>query len=170
MRQGIRPLVLRLSAKLGITGERLERAQLAWALLRDNDTGLVQHVRREVGMVDSDVVLNCTNIARVFSLEGHSGGSASIVIPWIERALSWEPIAPLTGDANEWEDRSEISGEPLWQNRRCSRVFKDGTGACYDVNGKVFREPSGACYTNGKSRVPVTFPYVPMTEYVECDA
>lgn len=170
MNRPYRPLVLRLSAMLGITGERLERAHLAWALLRGSDTGLVQHVRREVAMVDSDVVLNCTNIARVFCLEGHSGGSASVVIPWIERSLSWEPIAPLTGADDEWEDISDISGEPLWQNRRCARVFKDGAGACYDVRGLVFREPSGACYTNGKSRTPVVFPYTPRTEYVECDA
>ena len=150
--------------------ERFERVKLAWAILCGADTPLVHHIRREVGRIDSDVVLNCTNIARVFSLEGHSGGSASIVIPWIERALSWEPIAPLTGEADEWEDRTEISGYPLWQNKRCSRVFKDAEGACYDVNGKVFREPDGACYTNGQSRTTVVFPYTPRTEYVGCEA
>ena len=146
--------------------EFMERAQLAWAILWAKDTELVKHVRSEIGRIDTDVVLNCTNIARVFSLEGHSGGSASIVIPWLQKALSWEPIAPLTGEDEEWQDRTELSGYPLWQNRRFSRVFKDANGAVYDVNGRVFREPSGACYTNRDSRTPVVFPYLPSTEYV----
>jgi len=46
-------------------------------------------------------------------------------------------------------------------------VFKDETGEAYDINGKVFREPSGSCYTSFESRVPVTFPYTPTTEYVD---
>ena len=150
--------------------ELIERAILAWDILTSRDTALVHHVRREVGRIDPDVMLNCTNIARVFSLEGHAGGSASIVIPWIQKALSWEPIAPLTGTDDEWEDRSELSGYPLWQNKRCSRVFKEADGSVYDVNGVVFRGPSGACYTNGKSRTVVVFPYLPTTTYVNCDA
>ena len=164
-----------MSDQLGVTGagkvksmsEFLERAKLAWALLLAKDTGLTKHVRSEISRIDTDVVLNCTNIARVFSLERHSGGSASIVIPWIQKALSWEPIAPLTGEEDEWLDRSEEAGYPLWQNRRCSRVFKDADGSAYDVNGRVFREPGGACYTNGGSRTPVVFPYLPVTEYAD---
>ena len=149
--------------------ERIERLKLAWAILWDKDTGLVRHVASEIGRIDLDVVLNCTNIARVFSLEGHSGASASIVIPWIEKALSWEPITPLTGEDDEWGDVSGLSGRLLWQNKRCSRVFMDADGSCYDVQGRVFREPSGACYTNGNSRAAVVFPYVPHTEYVASD-
>lgn len=147
--------------------ERIERIKLAWALLWDSDTNLVQYVRSEVGRIDRDVALNCTNIARVFSLEGHSGGSASIVIPWIKKALSWEPIAPLTGEADEWENVSDMSGYLLWQNKRCSRVFKKADGTAFDVQGIVFRDPNGACYTNGESSTPVVFPYIPSTTYVD---
>jgi hypothetical protein len=153
---------------MNVNTERIERIKLAWAILWASDTKLVRHVRSEVGRIDRDVVLNCTNIARVFSLEGHSGGSASIVIPWIEKTLSWEPITPLTGEDDEWLDQSEASGYPLWQNKRCSRVFKGADGIAYDVHGVVFREPSGVCYTNGKSRTTVVFPYLPRTTYVDC--
>lgn len=64
--------------------ERIERIKLAWAILWASDTGLVRHVRSEIGRIDRDVVLNCTNIARVFSLEGHSGGSASLFSAYTE--------------------------------------------------------------------------------------
>ena len=151
-----------------MNAERIERIKLAWALLWARDTDLVRHVRNEIGRIDRDVVLNCTNIARVFSLGGHSGGSASIVIPWIEKALSWEPVAPLTGEDDEWVDRSDETGYPLWQNKRCSRVFKKSDGTAYDVSGIVFIDPNGAYYTNGKSRTAVVFPYLPRTTYVDC--
>lgn len=148
--------------------ELTERVQLALAILRNQDTALTKHVRREIELVDGSVALNCTNIARVFALEGHSGGSASIVIPWIQKALSGEPIVPLTGEDTEWNDVSEMSGYPLWQNKRCARVFKDADGESCDVQGRVFRESNGGgCYTNGDSRMPVVFPYLPTTQYVE---
>lgn len=125
-----------------------------------------------------------------FADEGHSGMSANIAISLFERLARFEPLTPLTGDDDEWND---ISGndfaafaitepddetrdiidainaprrERLWQNKRCSHVFKDENGA-YDAQGRVFREPSGACYTNRDSRVPVTFPYTPTVEYVD---
>jgi len=150
--------------------ERIERIKLAWSILWASDTGLVRHVRSEVGRIDRDVVLTCTNIARVFSLEGHSGASASIVIPWIEKALSWQPLAPLTGEDDEWQDQSEASGYPLWQNKRCGHVFKYADGACYDLNARVFTTPDGGSYTDSNSRVQVVFPYSPRTEYVACEA
>jgi hypothetical protein len=146
----------------------LERLALAWAILWNRDSPLVEHVAKEIGRVDRDVVLNCVNIARVFSIEGHSGGSASIVIPWIQKALSWDVVAPLTGEADEWMDVSELSGRPLWQNRRCGRVFKEEDGSCYDVEGIVFVEKNGASYTQYPgSRTVVTFPYQPKREYKE---
>lgn len=148
--------------------ELLERIQLAWQILTTRDCGLTKFVREEIGRVDQDVVLNCTNVARVFQLEGHSGSSAPIAIGWIERALSWKPIAPLTGEDDEWiECGSRFGCKPMWQNRRCSSVFKDASGNAYDIDGRVFRQSNGICYVSRASRVPVTFPYHPKTEYVD---
>jgi hypothetical protein len=58
----------------------------------------------------------------------------------------------------------------MWQNNRCCHVFKDNAGNAYDIDGKIFREPDGACYTSRDSRVPVTFPYTPVREYVDVEA
>ena len=127
----------------------------------------------------------------VFAEEGHSGMSASIAINVFGRVARFEPLSPLTGEDDEWTDISSDSfaafpiTEPddealdiidainstkaikrLWQNKRCSHVFKDENGA-YDSQGRIFREPSGACFTSKESRVPVTFPYTPKSEYVD---
>ena len=99
-----------------------------------------------------------------FADEGHSGFSAGMAISIFSRLARFEPLSPLTGADDEW---TEV-GTGVFQNRRCSTVFKDETGA-YDIDGRVFREPSGACYTSRDSRVPVVFPYTPTTEYVDVD-
>lgn len=126
-----------------------------------------------------------------FSEEGHSGMSANIAISLFQRLARFEPLTPLTGADDEWNDISDDSftafaiTEPddeaqeiidtinsskvpkkLWQNKRCGHVFKDENGA-YDSQGRVFREPNGACFTSKDSRVPVSFPYTPKVEYVD---
>lgn len=108
----------------------------------------------------------------VFNGEGHSGSSAPYAINMFSKLAKFEPIAPLTGEDWEWT-LLDYGCEPKWQNKRASRVFKDSDGNAYDIDGKVFWEWSGtkedpykSHYTCRESRVPVTFPYVPKTEYV----
>lgn len=114
-------------------------------------------------------------LLEVFGGEGHSGSSAPYAINLFKQLASFEPVAPLTGEDWEWTDVAEQNGGPLWQNKRCSHVFKDLNGA-YDIDGIVFYdwytdkdtgEKYKAHYTSRDSRVPVTFPYVPKTEYRE---
>jgi hypothetical protein len=87
-----------------------------------------------------------------------------MAISLFEKVARFEPLTPLTGDDDEWME----VGDGMFQNIRCSHVFKNKDGA-YDIDGRIFREPNGSCYTNGKSRVPVTFPYTPSREYVDVE-
>ena len=106
---------------------------------------------------------NIIEIVKKFSRQGHSGFSANYAIGILEKLLRWEPLSPLTGNDEEWQE----VGSGMWQNRRCSRVFKDQEGRAYDIEGKVFVGKDGVAYTNGDSSVDITFPYTPKTEYVE---
>lgn len=95
-----------------------------------------------------------------FVKEGHSGASGSIALAAFAKVADWQPLTPLTGEADEWIEFADGK----FQNRRCSRVFKDGPdGQAYDIEGIVW-EDEGGRYTNRDSRVSVTFPYVPTTE------
>ena len=110
----------------------------------------------------------------VFHGEGHSGTTAPYTIDLFKKLAMFEPIVPLTGEDWEWVNVAEQNGGPLWQNKRCSHVFKDNDGA-YDINGIVFYdwyvnekgEIRKSYFTGQGSRVPVTFPYVPKSEYRE---
>jgi hypothetical protein len=99
-----------------------------------------------------------------FAAEGHSGFSAAYAANALNKLFRFQPLRPLQGTDDEW---NEI-GDGVFQNKRCSRVFKQADrfeGQAYDIEGIVFREPSGACFTSSDSFKPVTFPYVPNTEY-----
>ena len=132
---------------------------------------LIAHAEAEldtVGMTADSTGMNgmmrehILRMVGTFADEGHSGFSAAYAASLLQKLFQFEPLTPLMGDDSEWVEVSDN----FWQNKRCSRVFRDADGA-YDINGRVFRDPDGSCYTNGASRVAVTFPYTPTTEYVE---
>lgn len=125
-----------------------------------------------IGMYGSGDEMNdamCEHILKmvnVFDEEGHSGFSANYAINILQKLLRLEPLSPLTGEDDEW---CEVS-DNLYQNKRLSRVFKEGKdGQAYDIRGKVFVEPNGASYTSRDSRVYIEFPHTPKTEYVNVE-
>jgi hypothetical protein len=119
----------------------------------------------------------------VFADEGHSGSSAPYAVNVFKKLAMFEPLVPLTGEDWEWTETSE----GVFQNKRCSHVFKQADrfdGQAYDIDGIVFYEwherdldpdepgyPGKtrfkSHYTSSESRVPVTFPYTPIKNYVE---
>ena len=111
------------------------------------------------GMIGSAVM----NMIEQFAAEGHSGFSANMAISIFEKLARFEPLSALTGEPDEW---TEVY-KGTFQNKRCARVFKEADGLAYDSNGRVFREPDGSCFSNKDSRVYVTFPYTPTTEYID---
>jgi hypothetical protein len=109
---------------------------------------------------------NLIEIIEKFAEQGHSGFSASYAIGLLQKLMGFEPISDLTGDDSEWTDVSN----GMWQNKRCSHVFKDKDHA-YDIEGRIFytKDDRSDTYTNGKSHVTITFPYKPKREYVKVE-
>ena len=100
---------------------------------------------------------NVLELMSVFQKQGHSGFSAPYVLNVFNKLAMHKPITPLTGDDSEWSD----VGNDMYQNNRCSAVFKDGKdGDAYWINGNIFRDQNGCTFTNEHSRVKVVFPWV----------
>lgn len=144
-------------------------------------SNLINHAKTEldcIGMKENnedemnlDMRKCILDVIQVFANQGHSGFSANYAANIISKLMKFEPLSPLTGEDSEWSDVSEIGGAndgSLFQNKRCSHVFKDDVGA-WDIDGKIFVRPNGECFTNSDSKVPITFPYGPQTEIVEVD-
>lgn len=94
---------------------------------------LVEYVKAELervgdmydGMVNKAVI----DIAEKFSEQGHSGGSAMLVVQILEKVLRFRPLTPLTGEDDEWMEVED----GLFQNKRCPSVFKDAERA-WDID------------------------------------
>jgi hypothetical protein len=106
---------------------------------------LVEHATRELelcGQTAEDPAYAAALVATVaaFASYGHSGGSAEVAIEQLYLLLQMRTLSELTSNPDEWEDRSAISNEPLWQNRRDPAVFSRDAGATwYFVDDRVDR-------------------------------
>jgi len=134
-------------------------------------SNLTKHAEHELSLIggQDDEMQQMMNkhilqMVELFANEGHSGFSANYATNILNKLLRFEPLTPLTGEPEEWAETHD--GEVL-QNKRCSHVFKNKDGRAYDIEGKVFCDPDGSCFTTKDSRVYVTFPYTPQTEYVQ---
>lgn len=118
-----------------------------------------------------------------FGKSGQSGGSAAFVIEIIAGTLkslmAQKPIAPISGDDNEWIDQTEAcNGNITFQNNRLSSVFKHDVGPAYytdavvfkDSTGRTFTASSGALLKDGTrihNRQNITFPFKAKTFYID---
>lgn len=120
------------------------------------DAGLFDRDSDYSGMIGESVM----ELLKTFSSQGHSGGSVSIVLSLFNRLANYKPINPLTGNDDEWNDLSEVSGEPMWQNKKCSTVFKGADGRAYDIDAVVYVEPDGIGFTGPITDANyIAFPY-----------
>jgi len=137
-------------------------------------SNLVSHAKRELeaaglfeedsdyGGMLGDAVLE---LIEKFSDQDHSGFSAGIVTELFNKLSRYEPLGPLTGKPDEWQ---EVANK-VYQNNRCSHVFAEGPNGegAYDIDGRVFIEVDGVGgFTCVESKVPVTFPYSPSVEEI----
>jgi hypothetical protein len=122
-----------------------------------------------------------------FANSGQSGGSApyvaSMISSAIKKLMMYETISPLTGEDNEWNDISHYGNgnEPLFQNKRDSRVFKQGSnGRAYFIEAIVFNGSTGGRFTGynsvslgneegyiGSSQYIKSFPFTPKIFYID---
>ena len=131
---------------------------------------------RIAGMVDKDsdydgdIGKSVQQLLKVFRDQGHSGFSAARTAEIFATLIDGKVLIPLKGTSDEWEDVSEYSDGPLFQNKRCSQVFaktKDGDNA-YDINYFIFVDNNGTTFTRGdRSSIPISFPYMPRSRFVK---
>ena len=90
------------------------------------------------------------------------------------RLADFKPIAPLTGEDDEWEEEglSLEGGKTLYQNKRYSGVWKDSKGKAHLSDANYFRYPDGTITSAGEySNINIEFPFeVPdKPNYIDLD-
>ena len=98
------------------------------------------------GEDDSRVMIE---ILEKFFGQWDSGGAVWAAAPVLQRLIAGKPLSPLTGNDDEWNE----VGPEVWQNRRCSTVFKQKRP---DLGDGLF-----AYNIDTLGRPSITFPYWP---------
>jgi hypothetical protein len=155
-------------------------------------TNSQSHAKRELEILAKTtpdaIVTPFTNeilaLCEAFGNSGQSGGStpytASAISQAVKKLMMFETLAPLTGEDSEWTDiTSNNDGKPMFQNKRDSRVFKDGKdGKAYFIEAIVFDGDIGGRFTGngsvthngeniGSTQYIKEFPFKPKTFYVD---
>lgn len=104
-------------------------------------SNLIEHAKREMELagVDDDIYGDMTSKAvlelmEVFSNQGHSGMSASLILGLFTKLARFENLTPLTDNPDEWVHHGEdVWGESdgIWQNRRNGEAFSNDGGKTY---------------------------------------
>jgi len=140
-------------------------------------SNLCEHARKELeiaGLFDKDSDYNgeianaVMELMEVFSKQGHSGYSASMVSSIFNKLSRFQTITPLTGEDSEW---SNIGNDTFQNNRDCA-VFKDNkTGKCTYLDAIVWKTDknswSGWCENVSSSQEIKSFPFTPKTFVIE---
>lgn len=129
--------------------EREEYARVA------QESNLYRHAKRELERIgeDPEFIEAYLDIITKFAIQGHSGGSASVFIPTLNKLLNFKPLTPLTNDPEEWMCISgATSAHPggLWQNRRDSEAFSENGGNTYYLISEVNGHAEYPIYTSEK--------------------
>lgn len=97
----------------------------------NEESNLVAHARHELNLIGNGPMIDdhVLEIVKIFSEQGHSGYSAMYTINLITKLLSFENLAPLTNNPDEWVD--VLDG--MWQNKRNSAAFSNDGGKTYTL-------------------------------------
>lgn len=97
----------------------------------NEESNLVTHARTELELIGNGPMIDdhVLEIVKIFSEQGHSGYSAMYTINLITKLLSFENLAPLTNNPDEWVD--VLDG--MWQNKRNSAAFSLDGGKTYTL-------------------------------------
>lgn len=112
-------------------------------LQQQEESNLCRHARHELTLsgVEPDEIDWYCEVIRAFTEYGHSGGSASVMIPILNDLLQFKNINELTDDPDEWMEVTDGT----WQSRRNSEAFSNDGGKTYYLlseGGNIFhREP-----------------------------
>jgi len=121
---------------------------------------------------------NVLELLEVFANQGHSGSSAPYVIHLFSKLANHDPISPIMCTDDEWTDVGMLGNDDIFQNKRCSAVFKQGVdGKPYYLDAIVWKNQNGNSYTGNncmnskhekiKSSQNIKIPFTPKTFYID---
>lgn len=110
----------RISIAFVASANTFPRASAAW---KTNKMSRIANAKNELNAInfgEDDTKVMIDILERFFD-QWDSGGAVRVVAPILQRLIAGKALSPLTGADDEWME----VGTGLFQNIRCSSVFKD---------------------------------------------
>lgn len=116
------------------------------------ESNLVAHARRELELIgeEQETIDGYLRVIQAYADMGHSGGSAMVAIPTINRLLQYKPLSALSNDPGEWEH----VGEKMWQSKRRGEAFSNNGGVTYYLLSDKKRRFRGRKFYKSDGPVP----------------
>lgn len=94
-------------------------------------SNLVNHAKRELELIGEEewAVNGYVKMIEAFSEMDHSGGSASVFIPVLNKLLQFQNLSPLTDNPKEWNE----VGDGMWQSQRNPAAFSEDGGKTHYI-------------------------------------
>ena len=105
-----------------------------------------------------EIIALCDKFGRSGQSGGSAGYTAKVISQVVEKLCRQEPIGPLTGIEEEWVDVSHFSDsrgrdDIMYQNRRCSALFKNINGKLWYLDAISWRAQAGSNWS-GRAILP----------------
>jgi len=152
---------------------------IKYCFVKRPKSSLIYHAEQELKALGYDlnqkeedpnkwICENVLELLEVFSSQGHSGTSAPYCINMFSKLANYKPLSPITCVDSEWIDQ----GNDVFQNNRCSAVFKKGKdGKPYYLDAIVWRTQGGSTWSGTAeeitSRQYIRLPFTPKTFYID---
>lgn len=125
------------------------------------------------------------SLCEKFGQSGQSGGSAAYVATALSQAIKklclQETICDITGVDDEWVSVAETGEQGdidiLYQNNRCSGLFRNKDGRCWFLDAIIWKNQDGQTYSGsaimadgteiGSRQYIKSFPFKPKTFYID---
>ena len=143
-----------------------------------NELAILKSTLKEDELTIEPYLPAINEIIKIFSLQGHSGCSASWVSntlsTTIKKILSFMPLSPITGEDSEWNFVEGATDLPkVYQNNRCGAVFKeDKNSKPHYISAIVWQgEEEYDSFTGTvegiSSSQSIKLPFIPKTFYID---
>lgn len=114
----------------------------------------------------------------IFNKQNHTEESANLVLEYFKKTSAFKPLSPIMCTDDEWNNVSETSGgEEVYQNNRCSAIFKHGkNGKPYYLDAIIWKNQKDSTYTGSvfnsrneriTSRQHIKIPFIPKSLYID---
>ena len=146
----------------------MEHFETELKILQDN-----LEPKEDNNLVIEDYIPTIREIIKIFSSQGHSGGSAPFyygnLSQVIKNTLAFKPLSPITGEDSEWIEHDH----GVYQNNRCSAVFKNTKNSkphylnAITWQGEDDYDTFSGSVEDVRSRQYIKLPFTPKTFYID---